>query len=91
MAATSALEVQRLLAVERVRAEAMAMRSSDHIPTVLGVIFADMVALGVLPDEGACNLIWIDDREQLGQSLLGAPASEERGRVLGCDAQPHRG
>jgi hypothetical protein len=39
--------VERQLAVERVRAEGMAMRSSDDLLKVVGVIYREMLRLGV--------------------------------------------
>ena len=55
--------VERQLAVERVRAEAMAMRSTDDLLQVSGVLAEEMHALGSRP-RAAASGSWMSDDDE---------------------------
>ena len=66
-------DVRRKLAAERVRAEAMAMRSSEDMGRVVGVLFAEMAECGIGVDQGGCNILLIDESTQQVTNCIAGP------------------
>ena len=61
--------VKRRLAVERMRAEAMAMRSSDDLRKLIGLLWEEMTHLGI--EIVSCAIRFVeDDGHRVGRHYL---------------------
>ena len=73
-------QAQRGQAIERVRAEAMAMRSSADLMDVVGVMHQSLHQLGVEPF--STSIHFVDEAEEQFQHYLAVPDMEPYGFVL---------